>query len=301
MWWLPVVSPDKRFRMQPIDIIIPVYNESPQVLQSTVNAILAAFGSVESIRVVVVDDGSPRALGTVADDKRVVCLRHDDNKGYGAALKTGIRSGCSPLIAISDADGTYPVTELPRLASLMVDQDMVIGSRTGDIRAIPFLRRLPKAALNAFASYIAGERIPDLNSGLRIFRRDLCEHYWDLFPNGFSFTSTITMGATLGGYRVRYSSIDYYRRKGASSIRPLRDTIRFFSIVSRLGLLFAPLKIFWPVALLLFAAGFFKGFGIDYPGQGSVGNASVMSMLAGVQIFMMGLLGEIIIHARGKK
>lgn len=289
--------------MNNVDVIVPVYNEPVDTVIRTVSSVHDAFAGNGGVRVIVVDDGSDHQYdySVVGDLEYVRLLRHESNRGYGASLKSGVRAGTAPWIAIADADGTYPVERLPEFMAKRGQCDMVIGARIGDVREIPLLRRFPKKMLNVFASYMAGSSIPDLNSGLRIFTRELCEAYWSLLPNGYSFTSTLTMGATLSGRGVLYEPIDYYKRVGVSSIRPIRDTFRFFTIVSRLGLFFAPLKIFAPVAAVLLLVGAVKGFAIDYPTQGYVGNASVAALIAGLQIFMMGLLGELIVFSRGGK
>jgi glycosyltransferase involved in cell wall biosynthesis len=286
--------------MKKLDIIVPVYNEPLESIKKTLNDIKAAFQSRDcKVSIIVVNDGSePRfKAGELRAERGILYVEHSENRGYGAALKTGILSGDAEWIAITDSDGTYPVEQLPVLLDDMPGNDMVIGIRTGQICEIPLLRRFPKKVLNMLASYMAGARIRDLNSGLRIFSRDLSYYLWDFFPKGFSFTSTITMGAIMGGFRIKEISINYFKRSGSSSINPIRDTVRFFRLVCRLGLIFYPTKIFTPVALALFSAGFLKGLG-DYFGQGNIGNLSAIILLAAVQIFMLGLLGKLIVHSR---
>jgi glycosyltransferase involved in cell wall biosynthesis len=282
--------------MRTLDVVIPAYNEPPDVVKKTVEDVRAACASVPGLetRIVVVDDGSEPALAVTGAELR----RHETNRGYGAALKTGIRGGRSDWIAIVDADSTYPVADLPRLLAEMGPHDMAVGVRTGPTNETPVLRRLPKRVLNRFASYLACRRIADLNSGMRVFTRELADYLWELFPRGFSFTSTLTLGAIVGGYEVREVPISYFKRAGTSSIHPVKDTLRFFGYSLRLGLLFSPMRVFSPIAALLFAVGFIKGFLRDYFVVGHVGNASVMLMLAAVQIVMMGLLGELIVHNR---
>ena len=160
---------------------------------------------------------------------------------------------------------------------------------------------MPKWVLNMTASYMAGAEIEDLNSGMRIFSRNLCYYLWGLFPTGFSFTSTLTMGAVLGGFRVKNYPVNYYQRIGESSIQPLKDTLRFFLLIFRLGLLFAPMKIFGPVGAILLIIGAGRGFLRDYFVVGYIGNLAVITMLAAVQILMMGLLAELIVHSRRLK
>ena len=288
--------------MPALDLIIPVYNETSDIVARTVRAARAAFAKDDAAQpnIIVVDDGSrvPVDAAAFAGLDGVTLLRHERNRGYGAALKTGIRAGSAPWIAITDADGTYPVDRLPDLVREMSAHDTVVGTRTGGNVNIPLLRRFPKACLNRFASYLAGTHIADLNTGMRVFTRELAEYLWHLFPPGFSFTSTMTMGSLSGGYRVKEIAIDYYKREGSSSISPVADTIRFFKIASRLGLLFSPMRIFGPIAGVLLATGMVKGLGIDYRHLGAVGNFSVALMIAGIQVFCMGLLGELIVLSR---
>ena len=288
--------------MLQLDLIIPVYNESAEVVIRTIRAAQDAFRGEPSIelRVIIVDDGSRTAFDPAAFDgiPGLRLLRHEYNRGYGAALKTGIRAGSAPWIAITDSDGTYPVALLPELVSHMATHDTVVGIRTGDNVSIPALRKLPKACLNQFATYLAGTHIADLNSGMRVFTRELAEYLWDLFPPGFSFTSTMTMGSLSGGFRVKEIPIDYYKREGSSSISPVQDTVRFFKIAFRLGLLFSPLRIFLPIAAVFLVAGLVKGILIDYRHLGAVGNFSVAVLIAGVHVFLMGLLAELVVLSR---
>lgn len=286
--------------MEPLDIVVPVYNESLEVVQRTVSSLKSAFRGWDDVTLIVVDDGSDPNLGLKAlqEDDGIVFVQHETNLGYGTALKTGIRSGNAPWIAIVDADGTYPPEALPGLVKEMAHADMVVGIRTGSVVEIPLLRRLPKRMLNLLASYMAGVEIRDLNSGMRVFSRRVCYRLWGLFPRRFSFTSTLTMGMHLGGYRVAERPINYYKRAGSSSILPVRDTLRFFHIIIRMGVLFHPMKLFLPVALLLFAMGAGKGFLRDFPTVGYIGNLAVTLMLSGVQVLLMGYLGELIVSNR---
>jgi glycosyltransferase involved in cell wall biosynthesis len=286
--------------MEALDIIVPVYNEDPASVEKTIDALMDVFAHEGLVHIILVDDGSDpaHALTHLKEREGITYLRHETNLGYGAALKTGILSGSAPWIGITDADGTYPLDAFPRLVRDMENGDMVVGVRTGNHINVPWIRRLPKYVLNRFASYFAGRRIDDLNSGLRIFTRELCYSVWALLPSGFSFTSTITMGAIMGGFRIREHPINYFKRTGKSSVRPFRDTIRFFFYACRLGMLFYPLKVFGPASGLLFVLGLLKGLLRDYMISGQIGNLAITIMLTGVQLFMMGLLGELIVHSR---
>jgi len=293
---------EDRERMKTLDIIIPIYNERVEVVRATVKAVKQTFRSMEGVTIILVDDGSDKKydIGSLEKEEGIVFVQHEVNRGYGAALKFGILNGRAPWIGIIDADGTYPVESLAVLAKDMDKCDMVIGIRTGKVREIPWSRRLPKDLLNRFASYLAGLRIRDLNSGLRLFSRDLAYYLWGLFPSRFSFTSTLTMGALMGGFRVRDVPIDYYKRTGKSSMRPVTDTARFFRTALRLALLFSPMRVFGPTAGILFALGFVKGIR-DYVLLGQIGNLAFILMLTAVELIMLGLLGELIVHSRSLK
>jgi glycosyltransferase involved in cell wall biosynthesis len=146
-------------------------------------------------------------------------MTHAWNRGYGAALKTGILATRAPAVMIMDADATYEPDALPRLYARLDGAAMVVGTRWLRSEGVSWIRRLPKWFLNRFASYLVGRRIPDLNSGQRIMRRDAVLRYMHLCPSGFSFTSTITLALLANGYNVIYEPIEYLKRTGKSKIR----------------------------------------------------------------------------------
>lgn len=279
--------------MEPVSILVPVFNEEGAIA-STLAAIHATMRATgRAYDVLVVDDGSTDATAAVlaATDVRVV--RHRANRGYGAALKTGLRATGHPLVAILDADGTYPIDRLPELLAAADDADMVVGARTGPSVHVPALRRPVKWLLTRAANVLSGHRIPDLNSGLRVFRRDLAMRFFGLYPDGFSFTSTITLASHINGYRVTYVPIDYYRRTGASSIRPVRDTLNFFLLIVRMVVTFRPLNVFLPTAAALLVSGIVKA-ALDFSRTSAFGTASAILILAALQIALMGLLADLV-------
>ena len=283
-----------------LSLIIPVYNESVDVVKETLSQCREVLNEHCTYEIIIVNDGSDQQYNVknLNNDPSCIYAEHESNQGYGVALKTGILNAKYDLIGIIDADGTYPVKRLPDLLKLASNCDMVIGLRTGKIREIPLLRRFPKAVLNKFASYIAGTNIQDLNSGMRLFSKDLAFYLWNFFPTGFSFTSTITLGSYMNRFRVKTVSIDYFKRTGKSSIKPIKDTILFFRLVFRLGLIFSPMKIFGIYAFIFFSVGVFKGVFIDYMTQQYIGNLAVIFFISSIQIFLMGLLGQLIVHNR---
>ena len=280
-----------------LSVVIPAYNEEaglPAVL-SDLLATLRESGPA-AWEVIVVDDGSSDGTAAAARREAVTVLRHDRNRGYGASLKTGIRRARHPLIAITDADGTYPNGDIPRLLRQLREEglDMVIGARTGDDVRIPPLRRPAKRMLRALATYVSATPIPDLNSGLRVFRREACMRFFDLLPDGFSFTTTISLAMLQSGFRVGYASIDYHARLGASKIRPVRDLLNFIQLVLRIGLYFAPLKIFVPMGWMLMGVGVAWGI-VSRIAFGRLADVSTLVvMMTGIQVFVIGLVAELI-------
>lgn len=278
---------------EPVSIIIPVYNEEGAIASTlaTVDATMRPTGRV--YEVLVVDDGSADGTAQALASSGVRVVRHRANRGYGASLKTGIRATTHPLIAILDADGTYPIARLPELLEMADEADMVVGARTGASVHVPALRRPVKWLLTRVANLLSGHRIPDLNSGMRVFRRDLAERFFGLYPEGFSFTSTITLASHINGYRVEYMPIDYYRRTGASSIRPVRDTLNFFLLIVRMVVTFRPLNVFLPTAAALLVLGAVKA-ALDYERTGAFGVGAAILILTAIQIALMGLLADLV-------
>ena len=161
----------------PISVIIPAYNEEAAI-KSQIEAIKRVLLARDiPHEIIVIDDGSTDKTAEIAGQHGVVVLRHHSNRGYGAALKTGILSASYEIIAIIDADGTYPPRFLPEMLDLIEDFDMVVGARTGVNVHIPFIRKLPKWMLNRLANYVTGTKIPDINSGLRVFHRSVVLQY----------------------------------------------------------------------------------------------------------------------------
>ncbi len=183
-----------------------------------------------------------------------------------------------------------------RLARVEDGAEMAIGARTGASVHIPLVRRPAKAALRMLASYLAGKRIPDLNSGLRAIRRDLVMTYRAILPQGFSFTTTITLAAMTNDHRVDYVSIDYAARTGSSKIRPIRDTLGFTALIIRTVLYFNPLKVFYPVAGALLLV-FLGSLTYDLTYQVNAPNLTdktVLMFVAVVQVLTVGLLADLI-------
>lgn len=236
-----------------ISIVVPIYNEEAAIGHDLATICAAMDATGWPYEVVVVDDGSTDGSAAVAAAfPGVRLVRHSANRGVGAARTTGMRVARGDVIVTTDGDGTYPNHEMPRLLRRLVTHDMVVGARTREAGAWPWLRAPVKAALRWVAGYLCGRRIPDLNSGLRCFRRSTAERFVALLPAGHSWESTITVAYLTAGLRVAFEPVDYYpRRGGRSSFHPVRDTLR---LLVRLVVQFRPRRFFLPVALALAVA-----------------------------------------------
>lgn len=278
-----------------LSVLIPAFNEEA-VIEETIDQVEATVAALGiPFEIIVINDGSRDATAERARRKKVTVLDFPQNRGYGASLKSGILACKCGWIAITDADGTYPIADLATLVREAENFDMVVGSRTGKHVKIPFVRRPAKWLVNQLANYLSGYKIPDLNSGLRIFKRDIAERFFTLFPDGFSFTTTITVSSLVNGYMVKFIPINYYKRVGQSSISPLRDFLGFLFLVIRLVTYFKPLNVFIPPALVIFVIGLSKAI-FDLVRTNAFGVGSSLAMVTGVQLGFLGLLADLILR-----
>lgn len=278
-------------------VVIPCYNESEGIAK-TLDSLIAGLEGGEPYEVIVVNDGSKDGTASVLEDLKgrypqLRVLNHSRNRGYGAALKTGVRRASADLIVITDADGTYPNERIPELVEEAKCVDMVVGARVADDVVYPLIRKIPKVFLRRYASWIAGQDIPDINSGLRVMRRAVVEKFLNILPDSFSFTTTITLAMLTNYYAVRYVPIGYAPRIGRSKIRPIHDTVRFFQLILRTGMYFAPLRVFFPVGLAL-GLGFLVSLGYDVLVLRDLTEKTLLLLLFGMNTVMFALLADMI-------
>ncbi|MBS3142085.1 glycosyltransferase [Candidatus Woesearchaeota archaeon] len=282
-----------------VSVLIPAYNEEQAILQTLKQLNEVLKRTPLSYEIIVIDDGSTDQTKEVLQKrtKGIRVIRNPYNLGYGASLKRGLEIAKGEYVLITDADGTYPIKEIPALIAYMYDYDMVVGARVKNPH-IPLLRRPAKWILTSLASILAGRPIPDINSGLRIFKRDLALRFMHLYPNGFSFTTTITLSFFTHGFTVKYVPVHYFKRKGSSSIRPIRDFIGFTTLIVRIMTYFEPLKFFLFPGLLLMLAGFLYGF-YQFIVIDNLADLAVTLFLTGLQICFLGLVADLIVKRRG--
>jgi glycosyltransferase involved in cell wall biosynthesis len=286
-------------------IIIPFFNEKNSIPTIVEQILCPEF--LEKFEIIFVEDGSTdgtRELLASLNKKRreFILLNHEENLGYGASLKTGIRHATTDTIIITDADQSYPNDRIPELHAIFSDghYDMVVGARTKSGVKIPIIRRPAKWFLNFISRCLVSSKIPDVNSGLRVFRKDVVLEYFNLLCDGFSFTTTLTLIMFCNGYRVNYVSIEYFKRVDKSKIRPIKDTMNFILLVVTTVLYFNPLKILLPPGMLLISFGFIAAV-VQAILIRNITTSVMLLISTGLTIMSIALIADLIVKSRPVK
>lgn len=276
-----------------ISVIVPVYNER-DTLRQTIDAVKNALRGVEH-EIIAVDDGSDDgSSGVLQAVDGITLIRHEANYGYGSAIKDGIQAASGDVIAIIDADGTYPPERIPELLGQLDGCEMAVGAR----HPLPPLNRCAKLVLREMVWLLTRTRVQDLNSGLRVFRKEMAMRYLHLLPDGFSLTTTLTVACLVNRHKIRYATIPYRSRLGKSKIHPIREFFNFVLLIIRLATYFKPLEIFLPVSAFLLLSGLAVGFYSLLAFHRVMDLTTVILILFSLQIALLGLLAEIIIKRR---
>lgn len=281
-----------------LSVIIPVYNEE-QSIAATLTELHAILTTTvgRAFELLVINDGSSDQTAARIEAASIPCqvFTHALNRGYGAAIKTGLRHAAYETVLITDADGTYPHQTIPALYARYCQRnlDMLVGARIGAQVTYPLLKKIPKFFLTRLANYITKMQIPDLNSGLRIFDKSIALQFFNLYPNGFSFTTTITVAMLCRGYEVEFTPIDYFPRQGRSKIAPISDTIGFFQLLCSMAMFFHPLKVFMPfVGLLAVLSSAFVYRDVFVARD--LSQSSVLFPILTIVVFLIGLIADMI-------
>ena len=275
-----------RMKLSCITIVIPALNEEASV-KAVVTALRQQYPSID---VIVVDDASVDRTCDLARDAGAEVISHDRQRGYGAALRTGVLAATRDYVLFCDADGQHSAEDVGRLIEAHDGCDMVIGVR-GETSHCAATRRPGKWILRRFANYLAGEQIPDVNSGLRMVRRETLLKYLHLMPNGFSFSTTSTLAFLKSRRTVKHVPITVHKRVGESTVRQWRDGPSTMMLILRLTVLFDPLRVFLTISSGLLLLGL-TSLTLDLVTSRSlnVGDTTVMLFLAALLVFTSGLL-----------
>ncbi len=284
-----------------LSIILPAYNE-----QDAIGRVLGQIVDVlsqEPIRyeILVVDDASTDRTADVAEQFAASCwqcpvrvIRSPQRGGAGAARKLGIRHARGEIVVMLDADGSYAAEAIPELLAHFPAYDQGNGARTSEQGTLPWLRRPAKWLICKLACYLTGHKIPDLNTGLKAFKREEMLRWLWVVPDGFSCVTTMTLAFLTNGYAVKYVPTEYKPRIGRSKFRPFKDSLAYLGTVLRMVLYFRPLKVFLPLSGLLIGAGALKSV-LSFVWTGSMQESDIVVMVAGFMTCMLGLLAEVVV------
>lgn len=270
-----------------VSVVLPAKNES-----SALSSLLEVLVSLNvANEIIVVDDGSTDSTLDVAVCAGVKVVSHPYSKGNGAAIKTGVRAATGDILVFMDADGQHDPEDIPKLLARVEEgHDMVVGARQSGSQA-SIGRGVANWTYNRLASYMTGQRVEDLTSGFRAVRADKFREFLYLLPNGFSYPTTCTMAFFRAGYSVAYEPIHASKRIGKSHLNLFKDGIRFLLIIFKIGTLYSPLKLFFPLAMAFFSSGI-GWYLFTFLTSGRFTNMSALMFTAGFIIFMMGLISE---------
>ncbi|MFC7327504.1 glycosyltransferase family 2 protein [Marinactinospora rubrisoli] len=289
-----------------VTIVLPCYNEQDHVVTEVERICAAMDGSGYSYELLAVDDASTdETLLRLRDAEprfpRLRVMSFEHNGGAGTVRRIGSQRARGEIVVWTDADMSYPNERIPELVAILdkdPDIDQVVGARTQEAGTHKLLRVPTKWLIRKLAERLTNTRIPDLNSGLRAFRRDVARPYLRLLPPGFSCVTTITLAFLSNQHPVRYVPIEYATRSGSSKFHFVRDAYRYILQVLRMVMYFNPLNVLMPPALWLLGIGALKGVYDVVSDPVYIRNNTIMLVLTGLMIASMALLADLIVRSR---
>ncbi len=289
-----------------VTIVLPCYNEQEHVMEEIERISKAMDASPFSYELLVIDDKSTDNTlqvleGALTDYPRMRLMPFQRNGGSGTARRIGTTEAYGRIVVWTDADMTYPNERIPEFVQYLLDHphvDQVVGARTSEQGTHKFLRVPAKWVIRKFAETLSGTKIPDLNSGLRAFRRDVSLPYLRLLPPGFSCVTTITMSFLSNQHPVDYLAIDYAKRAGKSKFKFVRDAYRYILQVLRMVMYFNPIKVLMPLALTLLIVGAGKAIYDVIVYFFRITTNSMLLLVTGLIIASVALLADLIVRSR---
>lgn len=290
-----------------VTVVLPCYNEQDHVLEELERITKALDASPYDYELLAIDDKSTDdtlAVLTAAADRfpRMRVMAFPRNGGSGTARRIGTSEATGEIVVWTDADMTYPNEQIPEFVDYLVAHphiDQVVGWRTSEQGTHKYARVPAKWLIRKIAEWLSNTEIPDLNSGLRAFRREVSLPYLRLLPPGFSCVTTITMAFLSNQHPVDYLPITYAKRAGSSKFHPFRDAYRYILQVLRMVMYFNPLKVLMPLALLLLGVAVVKGIADQFSQPFYLPANTVVMFLSGLIIASMALLADLIVRSRG--
>ncbi len=303
---LTLVSEEDRLPRVVATVVLPCYNEQDHVLQEVERITAAMEADGMSFELLVIDDASTdgtlqvlREAEHLYPHMRIMAFRR--NGGAGTARRIGTREARGDIVVWTDADMTYPNERIPEFVRMLLEDptfDHVVGARLTEEGTHKWARLPAKWVIRKFAEVLTKQTIPDLNSGLRAFRRDVSLPYLRLLPPGFSCVTTLTISFLSNQHDIRYEPISYGKRAGVSKFKFFRDAYRYILQILRMVMYFDPLRILLPISLALLVVGSAKLVYDQFQALFSLADNTVLILVTGLLIGMMGLLADLIVRSR---
>jgi len=277
-----------------VTVLLPAFNEEealPKVIDD-VNQVM----KTTKIRyeILVVDDASTDRTAEIAKARGARLYQHVLQKGSGAARRTGVIHARGEIIVVLDADGTYSPQDIPKMLEMFPKYDQVNGARTSEEGTLKLLRTPAKFLIRKLACYLSNTNIPDLNTGLKAFKRDIMLKYLWVIPDGFSCVTTMTLAFLCNGFNVGWIPTQYHPRIGRSKFHPIKDTYQYFLTVIRMVIYFNPLSVFIPAGTTLLVLGLFRWAVVKLTAGQGVFLGPILVTL-GFSLYVVGLLADLIV------
>lgn len=289
-----------------VTVVLPCYNEQEHVLEEVERITAAMEESGYTYELLAIDDASTDGTRRVLTEAlarfpkmRLMPFRY--NSGSGTARRIGTQEARGDIVVWTDADMTYPNTRIPEFVRYLEehpDVDQVVGARKSEAGTYKFLRVPAKWIIRKLAEKLSESRIPDLNSGLRAFRREVSLPYLRLLPPGFSCVTTITLSFLSNQHPVDYLPIDYAKRVGRSKFHFRKDAYRYVLQVLRMVMYFNPLKVLMPVAVYLLGIGALKVVYDLIVHKLHIATSTLLLLISGLMIASLALLADLVVRSR---
>jgi len=269
-----------------VSIVLPAYNEE-EAIGKVIDDIRSAMDESRwSYEILVVDDHSEDRTVEIIRSKGITPIEKSFRQGSGASRRLGITRARAEIIAMMDADGTYEAKDIPKLLEFFPEFDQVNGMR--------YLRMPMKWLIRQLASYLTQYRIPDLNTGIKVFKTSIMKKYLWVLPDGFSCVTTMTLAFIANGYAVKYVPVNYYQRIGRSKFHPIKDTISYIETLIRVMTYFKPLRIFLPISSGFFVLGVLKSI-YNFWKTSTLQESDIIIFMFSLIFFALGLIADLIV------
>ncbi len=277
-----------------VSIVLPAFNEEAAIAKVIDDVQAAMKGSKQAYEILVVDDHSSDCTAAIAESKGVRVVRRPLTRGSGASRRTGIMSAEGQVIVMLDADGSYEASDIPNLLKYFPEYDQVNGARTSEQGTLKLLRTPAKWLIRKLACYLTSTDIPDLNTGLKAFKKDVMKKYLWVLPDGFSCVTTMTLAFLANGYAVKYIPTAYHPRIGISKFHPVKDTAAYLKTVVRMVMYFNPLRVFIPAAGLIAVTGVLKAF-LSFKFTHTLQESDIIIFMTAIMLASLGLISDLIV------